>query len=89
MAEIIDLALHQACSRVVDDLLERRGLGYFLERQPGFPFALDDRRVSLAMELATRRLRVEPPADVIDASRRIVRRRLIALVAEAMIGVGY
>lgn len=89
MAEVIDLALHQATLRVSDELLERRGLGYFLERRGGFPFALNDERVSLAMDLASQKCGVEPAAEVIRSSERMLRRRLIALVAEAMIRVGY
>ncbi|HWV37193.1 MAG TPA: hypothetical protein VN033_01830 [Vulgatibacter sp.] len=89
MAEVIDLALHQATLRVIDELLERRGLGYFLERRSRFPFALNEKRVAHAMELASRQLGSVPCAEAVASSERMMRRRLIALVAEAMIRVGY
>lgn len=89
MAEVIDLALHQATLRVIDELLERRGLGYFLERRPRFPFALNEKRVAYAMELASRRIANQPRPEALESNERMLRRRLIALVAEAMIRVGY
>jgi len=89
LAEVIDLALHQATLRVIDELLERRGLGYFLERRARFPFALNDKRVALAMEMASERITNTPRPEAVESSERMLRRRLIALVAEAMIRVGY
>lgn len=89
MSEIIDLALHQASVQVVDDLLDRRGLGYFLEKGAKFPYALSKRRVELAIQLANRRIDSDPPPEAVQHCRRMVRRRLIALVTDAMLEVGY
>lgn len=89
MAEVIDLALHQATLRVIDEILERRGLGYFLERRGGFPFALNEERVTFAMELASQKSGGGAAPEAVQSSERMLRRRLIALVAEAMIRVGY
>lgn len=89
MAEVIDLALHQATLRVIDEILERRGLGYFLERRSRFPFALNEKRVAHAIELALERVCNQPRPEAIESNERMIRRRLIALVAEAMIRVGY
>ncbi|WP_157370666.1 hypothetical protein [Vulgatibacter incomptus] len=80
--------LHRAAIQATDEILQRRGLGYFLEKTGAFPFALSEQRCAVVIEVARRRSGASRSQRA-DASLRMVRRRLIALVAEAMVRVGY
>ena len=89
MSDVIDISLHRTALGIMDELLEKRGLAFFLKRAGTLPFAIDDRRVGVVVELAVRRLGTRPPESARTSTRRAVRRRLIALVAEAMVQVGF
>lgn len=89
MSVVIDLEFHRTTLRVVDELLERRGLGYFLQKEKAFPYKLCERRLALVLRIASRRVGGRPGAATRQVSKRALRRRLIALVAEAMVHVGY
>jgi len=89
LAEVIDISLHRTALDVVEELLDRRGLAFFLKRAGSLPFAIDDRRVAVAVELAARRMGRRPHVAARESSHRAVRRRLISLVAEAMVHVGF
>lgn len=88
MSDVIDISLHRTALGVIDELLEKRGLAFFLKRAGALPFAIDDRRVEVAVELAARRLGNRCTDGARESTRRAVRRRLISLVAEAMVQVG-
>lgn len=89
MSEVIDISLHRTAIGIMDELIESRGLAFFLKRAGALPFAIDDRRVGVVVELACRRLSHAPVDSARQSTRRAVRRRLIALVAEAMVHVGF
>jgi len=89
LAEVIDISLHRTALDVVEELLDKRGLAFFLKRAGALPFAIDDRRVAVAVELASRRIGRRPLDEARESSHRAVRRRLISLVAEAMVHVGF
>ncbi|WP_373047340.1 hypothetical protein [Vulgatibacter sp.] len=89
MAEVIDITLHRTAIDVMEELLDKRGLAFFLKRAGSLPFAIDDKRVAVAVELAARRSGRRPVPEARESSHRAVRRRLISLVAEAMVHVGF
>lgn len=89
MADVIDISLHRTALQLMDELMEKRGLAFFLKRAGAMPFAIDDKRVALTVELAARRMCRRPVGEARDATHRAVRRRLIARVAEAMVHVGF
>lgn len=89
MADVIDITLHRTALDVMEEILERRGLAFFLKRAGALPFAIDDRRVAVVVELAARRSGRKPSEEARQTTRRALRRRLISLVAEAMVHVGY
>jgi hypothetical protein len=89
LAEVIDISLHRTALDVLEELLDKRGLAFFLKRAGALPFAIDDRRVAVAVELAARRIGRRPVEDARESCHRAVRRRLISLVAEAMVHVGF
>jgi hypothetical protein len=89
LAEVIDISLHRTALVIMDELLDRRGLAFFLKRAGALPFAIDDKRVAVAVELAARRMGRRPVPEARESSHRAVRRRLISHVAEAMVHVGF
>lgn len=89
MADVIDISLHRASLEVVDRLLEERGLAFFLRREGALPFALDARRIRMAVEVAVRRIGRQPVPEAREACYRAVRRKLIDRLAQAMVGVGF
>ncbi len=89
MADVIDITLHRATLDVVDRLLEERGLAFFLRREGSLPFALDARRIRMAVEVASRKVGRQPVPAAREACYRAVRRKLIARLAQAMVGVGF
>jgi hypothetical protein len=89
LADVIDISLHRTALVVMDELLEKRGLAFFLKRAGALPFAIDDRRVAIAVELAARRVGGRPGYPARDGCHRAVRRGLIGHVAEAMVHVGF
>lgn len=74
---------------MVERILDERGLTFFLRGAGSLPFALDDRRIDIAVEMAARQLAHEPLAAARESCFRHVRRHLITLVAEAMVKVGF
>lgn len=89
MADVIDISLHRASLDVVDRLLEERGLAFFLRREGALPFALDARRIRMAVEVAARRIGRQPLPEARESCYRAVRRKLIDQLARAMVGVGF
>lgn len=89
MAEVIDITLHRSSLQVMEELLEKRGLAFFLKRAGALPFAIDDRRVAIAVELAARRSGRRPVEPAREGCHRAIRRKLITYVAEAMVHVGF
>ena len=89
MAEVIDISLHRTALVIMEELLDRRGLAFFLKRAGALPFAIDDKRVAVAVELAARRVGRRPVPEARESIHRAVRRRLISQVAEAMVHVGF
>lgn len=60
-----------------------------MEKGAKFPFALSSRRVELVIQLASRRIDKDPLPEAVQFCRRVLRKRLIALVTDAMLEVGY
>jgi len=88
LADVIDLALHHHVVRVLDQLLDERGISFFLENGGRVPFTIDARRVRLAVELAARRCTTPPLEAAREAAYLRARKRLIAELAQAMVQVG-
>lgn len=88
MADVIDLALHRASNAVVTELLEERGLAFFMKRGGGVPFALDARRIKLAIDLAAKRVGHEVAAEAKKTAFDAQRKRLIGFVARALVSTG-
>lgn len=88
MADVIDLALHRHLHAVLEDLLDERGISFFLKNGGRVPFTIDPRRVRLAVELAARRCATPPVDEAREAAYVRARKRLIAELAQAMVQVG-
>jgi hypothetical protein len=91
MTEIIDLSLLKDSQIVLDEMLKRRGLAYFMARE-GRPLSLESTRVELVVKSCVKKLErkgrpVHPRA--LDHCRRLVRRELIRRVTATMMGLGY
>jgi hypothetical protein len=92
MSELIDLSLLKESRVVLQQLLERRGLAYFLARDGRPLFSLEAEKVDLVVrsclaKLSRRGRTVHPRA--VEQCRRLVRRELIKRITEAMMQVGY
>jgi hypothetical protein len=86
---VVDLTLVSRARRVLRQTLEERGLGFFLLASSRSP-KLDSRRIAWVVEAARRRVgrRARNDPDALSRTRRVVRRELIRLVAEAMLQAG-
>jgi hypothetical protein len=86
---VVDLTLVSRARRVLLQTLEERGLGFFLLASSRAP-KLDARRIAWVVEAARRRVgrRARNDPDALSRTRRVVRRELIRLVAEAMLQAG-
>ncbi|MBR2980057.1 MAG: hypothetical protein IKC51_09015 [Myxococcaceae bacterium] len=91
MAELIDLRLMFETNRLIDRLLERRGLRWFLVAEGPRLFELEKSKLDLVVDAGTQALRrqgSEPDPRAIEHCRKLSRRRLIRLIAEAMLATG-
>lgn len=89
MPIVVDLTLVSRARRVLCQTLAERGLGFFLLASSRSP-KLDARRIAWVVEAARRRVgrRARNDPDALSRTRRVVRRELIRLVAEAMLQAG-
>lgn len=89
MPNVVDLTLVSRARRGLHQLLEERGLGFFLLATSRTP-KLDPRRIAWVVEAARRgaseRARHDP--DALSRTRRVVRRELIRRLSEAMLQAG-
>jgi hypothetical protein len=86
---VVDLTLVSRARRALHAVLEERGLGFFLLASSRAP-RLDPRRIAWVVEIARRKLgpRARNDPDALARTRRVVRRELIRLLAEAMVQHG-
>jgi hypothetical protein len=86
---VVDLTLVSRARRVLRQTLEERGLGFFLLASSRTP-KIDARRVAWIVAAARRQVgrRARNDPDALSRTRRVVRRELIRLVAEAMLQAG-
>lgn len=91
MAEFIDLRLMSTATQLLDRLLERRGLRWFLATEGPRLLELERAKIDLVVEAGVQTLRRQghdPLPLTIEHCRKQVRRRLIRLIAEAMLATG-
>jgi hypothetical protein len=86
---VVDLTLVSRARRVLHDLLEDRGLGFFLLPTSRVP-RLDPRRIAWVVEAGRRGASVHAQRDpnALSRTRRVVRRELIRRLSEAMLQAG-
>ena len=86
---VVDLALCAAARRALHQVLEERGLGFFVKPGRGRAPHLDTRRIAWVVEAARRRARGRHrDPDAVARTRRVVRRELIRCMAERMVHAG-
>lgn len=91
MAEIIDLSLVADSRRYFHKLLDKRGISYFLRKDGGRLFQIEQSKVELVVRTAARARPAhlpKPPLGAVDYCRREIRRELIRRVVEAMLQTG-
>ena len=91
MAELIDLGLLTDANRLLEKLLEKHGIGWFLARDGQTLMALEKAKIDLVVRTAVRsrqRKALHPMRPAVEQCRKQVRRQLIRKVAEAMVGTG-
>ncbi|HCF57018.1 MAG TPA: hypothetical protein DFS52_03350 [Myxococcales bacterium] len=91
MAELIDLGLLTDANRLLEKLIEKHGIAWFLARDGQRLLALEKQKIDLVVRTAVRSR--ERKAQVVmrpavEQCRKSVRRTLIRRVAEAMVGTG-
>ncbi|MGI5861230.1 MAG: hypothetical protein ACOX6T_04125 [Myxococcales bacterium] len=91
MAELIDLGLLTDANRLLEKLIEKHGIAWFLARDGQRLIALEKEKIDLVVRTAVRSR--ERKAKVVmrpavEQCRKSVRRALIRRVAEAMVGTG-
>jgi len=86
---VVDLTLVSRARRALHAVLEERGLGFFLLASSRAP-RLDPRRIAWIVECARRKVgpRARRDPDALARTRRVIRRELIRLLAEAMVQHG-
>ena len=89
MPNVVDLTLVSRARRILQSMLEERGLGFFLISSSRSP-RLDARRIAWVVEAARRKVgrRARNDPNALSRTRRVVRRELIRLLAEAMLQAG-
>jgi hypothetical protein len=89
VSNVVDLTLVSRARRVLHAILEERGLGFFLLASSRAP-RLDARRIAWIVACARRKVgpRVRRDPNALARTRRVVRRELIRLLAEAMVQHG-
>ncbi len=89
MPNVVDLTLVSRARRTLSSILEERGLAFFLAGSSRTP-KLDSRRIAWVVDAARRRVgraaRNDP--DALSRTRRVIRRELIRLLAQAMLQAG-
>lgn len=91
MAELIDIGLVADANKLLEKLLERHGISWFLARDSQRLMALEKEKIDLIVRTAVRnRERKDLPVvtPAVEHCRNLVRRKLIQRVAEAMVGTG-
>jgi hypothetical protein len=91
MAEIIDLALLTDSERLLNKILDRHGLGWFIARDGERLMALERAKIELVVRTAIRareRMRQPVAESAAEHCRKQVRRSLIRKVALAMVRAG-
>ena len=88
MAEIIDIGLVSDAQRLLERLIDERGIGWFLDRESRRLVALQPSKIDLVVKAALRTKKRRVPARVVEHCRRHVRRILIHEVARAMLASG-
>jgi hypothetical protein len=86
---VVDLTLVSNARRILMNVLEERGLGFFLKQESRAP-RLDPRRIAWVVECARRRCppRAQRDPNALFRTRRVLRRELIRRVSEAMVQAG-
>ncbi|HZH04456.1 MAG TPA: hypothetical protein VEY30_11790 [Myxococcaceae bacterium] len=91
MAEIIDLTLVSTARRMMHKMLDRHGISYFLQKDGGRLFHIEQKKVDLVIRAAARTRPPDSPrlpSPAVDYCRREIRRELIRRVVEAMLQTG-
>ncbi len=91
MAELIDLGLLGEAKRLLDKLVDQRGIRYFMASEGPRLLALDPSKVELVVRAAQRareRRGLPPPEGALERCHTQVRRDLIRRVALAMLNTG-
>lgn len=90
MPNVVDLSLTAEARRALAQLLEERGLSFFLKGGHGGPAArIDNRKLAWVVEAASRKTRRGVrDLNANSRTRRILRREIIRHLAEAMVGAG-
>ncbi len=93
MAELIDLSLLTDANQLLDKLLHKHGINWFLAKDGPRLMALEKAKIDLVIETAIRaRSRksrsYKPPRQAVEHCRRQIRRQLIQRVAMAMLQTG-
>lgn len=89
MPNVVDLTLVSRARRILQQILEERGIGFFLLASSRVP-KLDARRIAWVVQAARRNAGPHARSDpnALSRTRRVVRRELIRLLAEAMVQAG-
>ena len=91
MADIIDLSLITNARRYFHKLLDARGIAYFLRKDGGRLFQIEQSKVEMVVRTAARARPMhlpKPPMHAVDHCRKEIRRELIKRVVEAMLQTG-
>ncbi len=91
MAELIDLGLVREGYRVLENLLAKRGIRWFLATEGARLMALDKSKIDLVIRAARKareRKGHEVPEAAVAHGRSMIRRELIQRVAIAMLRTG-
>ena len=91
MADLIDLRLLSDANRLLAELIERRGLRWFLATEGQHLFELEPAKIDLVVEASLelqRRQGFAPLPATVEHCRKQVRRALIRRLAEAMLATG-
>lgn len=90
MPNVVDLSLTAEARRVFANVLEERGLSFFLRGGAGGPAArIENHKLAWVVEAARRRTRrgIRDP-NAVSRTRRLLRREVIRHLAEAMVSAG-
>lgn len=91
MSELIDLGLIKDAQKLLDRMLEKHGINWFLARDGQRLMALENSKIDLVIATVVKnRERQNRPVmrSAVEHCRRQVRRTLIRQVAVAMIATG-